>query len=115
LDTGNKNWSKEEAAQRDRVLARIRAYTIDAKTIPLKRQSPDFSGQAGGLRYFFEGEDDLLHLIIERADGSDLEMNESGDAARFLLPDVPEAMIWMRPGRRAHHYYLGHDLLVSSE
>lgn len=111
--------SESERQRRDVVLARIRDSIRAERTIPFQPfragSEPEFGGHAGRFRYLFEGEDDLLHLIIEKIDGSGMKPSESRAAARFLLPEVPEAMIWLRPGEAAHHYYLGHDLLCSTE
>lgn len=101
----------EEEAHRDAVVTRIREYTASGKTIRLDRSSDDFVGRLGPYCYLFEGEEDLLHLEIRRADGGILEPESTGEVARYLLGNVPEAMIWMKPGERAHHYFLGQDLI----
>ena len=108
-----------EVSRRDQILALVRTHIRSGQTIPYRPahhdEPPDFGGDLGDYRYLFEGEDDLLHLKIERRDAGNLTSGETAELARFLLPEVPEAMIWLRPGLEAHHYYLGHDLLCPSE
>lgn len=107
--------SQNDAAQRDAVLDRLRTYVREGRVIRLDR-SPEslFAGSAGEFRYLFEGEDDLLHLAIYHAEGRALDPDETLPIARFLLPGVPEAQVWLRPGPSEHHYYLGHDLLLGA-
>jgi hypothetical protein len=102
----------EEVTERDRILSLIRQSIARGETIPYLRNGP-YSGTAGEYRYVFEGEEDLLHLLIERRDSASLEGEETRPLARLLLEGVPEAMIWLKPGESAHHYYLGHDLLLA--
>jgi hypothetical protein len=109
---GRSEFTASEVDRQGEVLELIRQFVKEGKTIPLDREKGSFGGFAGDYRYLFEGEDDLLHLIVERRDGQSLELEETNAVARFLLPDVPEAMVWLRPGSKAHHYYLGHDLLL---
>ena len=105
-------WQSEEVEQRDRVLERIGECVRLGKAIGFDPSATGaFQGSAGGYSYVFDGEDDLLHLIVGRQDGENMSHDETGPTARFLLHGVPEAMIWLRPGNKAHHYYLGHDLL----
>ena len=103
-----------DAELRDQVLAKLREAIGANEPIPMAKGQPlnPFGGEVGGFRYFFEGEDDLLHLAIERVDGGVMASEESAPLARFLLPGVPEALTWLRPGEHSHHYYLGHDVLL---
>jgi len=71
-----------------------------------------YGGSAGEYRYQFEGEEDLLHLIIVRHDGEVLNPAESQAVASFLYPGVPTAMMWYKAGTVSHHFYLGHDILL---
>jgi hypothetical protein len=72
----------------------------------------DFGGAVGAYRYQFEGEEDLLHLIVTRLDGESITVAEGQAVAAFLLPDVPPALIWLRPGELSQHFYVGHDELL---
>lgn len=72
----------------------------------------DFTGIAGLYRYQFEGEEDLLHLIVTRTDGQVLSAEEGQEVAGFVLEGVPPALIWLRPGTYSQHFYFGHDHLV---
>lgn len=111
--------SEAEISRRDHVLGRLREHIEAGVTIPYRPSAddrePEFGGFFGGFVYLFEGEDDLLHLKIEPRDGHTLAPEETAFIVRFLLPGVPEALIWLRPGEVAHHYYLGHDLLCISD
>lgn len=71
-----------------------------------------FGGCVGDFRYQFEGEEDLLHLIVTRNDGRELSPEEGQAIARFLLPNVPPAVIWLKPGKFSQHFYVGHDELL---
>lgn len=73
-----------------------------------------FSGSIGDYRYQFEGEEDLLHLIVLKADGEHLEPKEGQAVAGFVLNGVPPALIWLRPGVMSQHFYFGHDDLIGN-
>ncbi len=126
--------SESETARRDEVVARIVDYTVRGETIrlpafdgsaalggeleaallALKREPNAFSGTVGDYWYQFEGEEDLLHLIVARCDGAELTPEDAQAAAGFVLAGVPPALIWLKPGKVSQHFYLGHDLLVQS-
>jgi len=72
-----------------------------------------FGGTVGPYRYQFEGEEDLLHLIVTRQDASPLTMPDAQPVCAFLLNGVPPALVWMRPGNLTQHFFLGHDDLVA--
>lgn len=74
----------------------------------------DFSGSLGEFRYQFEGEEDLLHLIITKSDQSSLETEDSQSVAAFVLKGMPTALIWLRPGEFSTHFYFGHDELLKN-
>jgi hypothetical protein len=71
-----------------------------------------FAGSVGPYRYQFEGEEDLLHLIVVRADGGPLSPAEGQSIASMLLSAVPTSLIWIKPGVCSQHFYLGHDELL---
>lgn len=73
-----------------------------------------FGGTAGEYRYQFEGEEDLLHLIITRCDAGALTPEQAQNVAAWLLPGVPPALIWLKPGKFTQHFYLGHDDLSAN-
>ena len=74
----------------------------------------DFSGSLGEFRYQFEGEEDLLHLIITKSDQSSLKTEDSQSVAAFVLKGMPTALIWLRPGEFSTHFYFGHDELLKN-
>jgi hypothetical protein len=125
-------YTPEETAQRDSVRAALKEAINSAQTILM----PDYRGNEGpgdfalqnvglepnayggtaqGLRYQFEGEEDLLHLFIVRADGGSATVEEAKDLAAWLLPEVPPGMIWLNAGRRSMHFHFGHELLVAED
>ncbi len=75
-------------------------------------ESDEFSGQVGPYRYQFEGEEDLLHLIVTRVDEGEISAREGQSIAGFVLRGVPPSLIWLRPGEYSQHFYFGHDELL---
>lgn len=74
----------------------------------------EFSGTVGKYRYQFEGEEDLLHLIVTADGGTPLTPEEGQRVASFVLRGLPPAMIWLRPGEYSQHFYFGHDELLDN-
>jgi hypothetical protein len=74
----------------------------------------EFGGTAGDFRYQFEGEEDLLHLIVTRQDGGALSPEEAQRVAAFLLPGFPASLMWLKPGEFTQHFYFGHDELLKA-
>ncbi len=122
--------NEEERAQRNRVLTAVRTSVESNIRIRLPAYDKDFSrpavsalasvgvepnpfgGTIGTYRYQFEGEEDLLHLIVTRQDGSQISAEEGQSVAKFLLPTMPVGLIWIRPGEFSQHFYCGHDDLL---
>lgn len=118
-------------ARRNEVILAIIEATDASQTIKLPPFDPDrsvaadgiagstvgiepnpYGGVLGDFRYQFEGEEDLLHLIITRRNGGELSIEEGQWVADFLLSGVPKALIWFKHGTITQHFYLGHDDLV---
>lgn len=74
-----------------------------------------FGGTVGDHRYQFEGEEDLLHLIVTRRDSHHLSAEEAQTVAGFVLEGLPRSLVWFRPGEYSHHFYFGHDELLTME
>ncbi len=74
----------------------------------------EYNGTLGPFRYQFEGEEDLLHLIVTRLDTEALTPQEGQRVAGFVLRGVPQALIWLRPGEYSQHFYFGHDELMGN-
>lgn len=72
----------------------------------------DFGGTVGAYRYQFEGEEDLLHLVVTRTDGGALTPVEGQRVAAYLLQGLPESLVWLKPGEYTQHFYFGHDELL---
>lgn len=122
--------SGQDERRRNEVMERVLDYIRRDETIRLPRkdrrtsaavprfalhtiEENDFSGSFGAFDYQFEGEDDLLHLIVVRKDGQPLTPQEGRKVVDFLMPGVSPAVIWLRPGEFSQHFYLGHDELLS--
>ena len=74
----------------------------------------EFSGSVGKYRYQFEGEEDLLHLIVTTVESETLTVAEGQSVAGFVLDGVPPALIWLKPGQYSQHFYFGHDDLIGN-
>lgn len=126
------NPSTEESNLRDDVVQSILDYIRADQRIPLPPFDPaisrpsdqfalqsvglepnDFGGTVGEFRYQFEGEEDLLHIIVTRISGSPLTPMEAQEVVTFLLPDLPSSLMWLKPGEFTQHFYFGHDELLS--
>jgi hypothetical protein len=70
-----------------------------------------FCGNVGPYRYQFEGEEDLLHLIVTRQDKDRLTVEEAQEVAGFLMPGIPAGLVWLKPGEFSQHFWVGHDEL----
>ena len=122
----------EEQARRDEVAHRLLRFIEEGRRVSLPPFDPatarpndrfalvnvglepnDFAGTLGRLRYQFEGEEDLLHLIVT-AGGDPLTVADGQRAAAFVLEGVPPALVWLKPGELSQHFYVGHDDLVGS-
>lgn len=120
-----------EIAQRDQVIESVLNYVRTDKRINLPAFNPEisrpsdqfalqsvglepneFGGTVGEFRFQFEGEEDLLHLIVTKKDGQPLTPIEAQTVAAFLLPDLPQSLMWMKPGEFTQHFYFGHDELL---
>lgn len=123
----------DEQARRDEVFARVLQFVQEDRQIKLPPFDPalarpddryalisiglepnDFSGTVGGYRYQFEGEEDLLHVIVTAEEGRPLTPEEGQAVVGFVLPGLPSALIWLRPGEYSQHFYFGHDELLMS-
>jgi len=121
----------EEQARRDEVMRRILACVEVNQTIKLPPFNPelsrpsdryaltsigleenDYCGWLGDYRYQFEGEEDLLHLIVTQKEGQELTPEVAQQVAGFVLRGLPSALIWLKPGEVSQHFYFGHDELV---
>jgi hypothetical protein len=122
--------NSEESVRRDEVMCAIRRHVREDRAVKLPAFDPStsiaaesalltvgaepnpFSGTLGEFRYQFEGEEDLLHLIVTRVSGGALSPEEGQAVAGFVLDGVPPGLVWFRPGDRSQHFYVGHDELL---
>ncbi len=79
---------------------------------PLRRiaqtENP-FGGQLGPYLYQFEGEEDLLHIFVIRADDGELSVAEGRTVLDVLIPELSPGLVWLKPGVHSQHFYFGHD------
>lgn len=73
-----------------------------------------YGGRVGAYRYQFEGEEDLLHLVVLHLDESPITAEEGRELASWLLPAISSALVWMKPAPRSCHFYVGHDDLLAA-
>lgn len=125
--------TNEEATQRDQVIDQVLSYVREDRRINLPEFDPTisrpsdqfalqsvglepngFGGTIGEFRYQFEGEEDLLHIIVTRTDGASLTPQEGQAVTTFLLPNLPPALMWLKPGEFTQHFYFGHDELLKA-
>lgn len=102
--------SDAEAQSLDALMSRVRAAILAGETI--RYADPQFSGAAAGLQFQFEGEEDLLHLVVTALNGGEPDLALAQALAARLLAPVSPALYWMRPGELSHHFYLAHDRLI---
>jgi hypothetical protein len=121
----------QEIARRREVMERVLEFTRQNTTIKLPVFDPtidrpsdqfalisigiepnQFSGTLGRYRYQFEGEEDLLHLIVTAENQEAITTAEAHQVASFVLRGVPTALVWLRPGDFSQHFYFGHDELL---
>ncbi|HEY3780582.1 MAG TPA: hypothetical protein VGL56_05825 [Fimbriimonadaceae bacterium] len=99
-----------EIAVRDQIISELLSCIESNSRIPMS--DPRFAGSLGSFFYFFEGEDDLLHLGVSRSDGAPLAVEDAQQVALFLMPDLPPGVLWVKPGTYSQHFYFGHDELL---
>lgn len=118
-----------EVSQRDAVIAALlaairtdtrimlpKAESLTGSEVALMRAGEEpnpYGGTIGEFRYQFEGEDDLLHLMVVRQNYEPLTPEEGQVVAAFLLPELPPALIWLKPGTLTQNFYFGHDELLA--
>lgn len=95
---------------RDEVLKSVLEFIRESKVI--RMNDPAFAGTVGEYKYFFEGEDDLLHVAIERKKEGPLSVEEAQAVLSFLAPLLPAGVVWVKPGTNSHHFYFAHDELL---
>lgn len=107
--------SPTEQETRQSVIRALHGAVAAGVTIklPAGGEGGPFSGTVGPYRYQFEGEEDLLHLIVTRIDGCPLSAEEGQNVVAFLLPGMPPGLVWIRPGEFSQHFFCGHDDLVA--
>lgn len=109
--------SPEELAKLESVRNSLRDAIQVGTMIPFETL-PDtecrFVGHVAEFRYQFEGEEDLLHLIVERCDKGALTPEEGQAVAGFVLNGMNLGLVRLTPGHHSQHFYFGHEDLMQS-
>lgn len=107
-----------ELAQRRDVIARI-LDCIEQGVVIRMPAAPEFnaghteySGSVSDFHYLFEGEEDLLHIIVTRSNGAELSPEEGQAVVAFVLEGLPLSLVQFKPGTMSQNFYLGHDFLL---
>lgn len=85
----------------------VQSPTVASATVGMEPNV--YGGTFGEFRWQFEGEEDLLHLIVTRSNFQTLTVEEAQSVVAFMLRGIPEALIWLKPGQYSQHFYFGHD------
>lgn len=107
--------SIDEAELRSRILGSVLEYVRENKPIPMSSGiESEFRGRLGDYLYQFEGEEDLLHLWVSKSSGEDVSPNEGRKVFAWVVGDLPEPLVWLKPGQKSQHFYFAQDDLLRS-
>ncbi|MCX7926437.1 MAG: hypothetical protein N2554_11610 [Fimbriimonadales bacterium] len=62
----------------------------------------------------FEGEDDLLHCSVTRADGGLVDLEAAHRVVEPFFSVMPKGIVWFKPAEHSVHYYVGHDHFLAA-
>ncbi|MDM7460447.1 MAG: hypothetical protein P3X24_002190 [bacterium] len=62
----------------------------------------------------FEGEDDLLHCSVTRADGGQVALETAHQLVEPFFAVMPKGIVWFKPAEYSVHYYVGHDHFLAA-
>lgn len=62
----------------------------------------------------FEGEDDLLHCSVVRADGDLVALDAAHKIVEPFFGVMPKGIVWFKPAEHSVHYYVGHDHFLAA-
>ncbi|MCS6919665.1 MAG: hypothetical protein NZM28_07840 [Fimbriimonadales bacterium] len=68
-----------------------------------------YRAELDGYIVQFEGEDDLLHCSVTRADGGLVELEAAHGVVEPFFRPMPKGVVWFKPADYSVHYYVGHD------
>ncbi|GBC93464.1 hypothetical protein HRbin15_01955 [bacterium HR15] len=91
-----------------RILQAVLDAIERAEPIPMNPATP-YGGDIDGYWVQFEGEDDLLHCLVRRQDGSPITLEEANRVVEPFFGVMPKGLVWCKPAERSVHYYVGHD------
>ncbi|MDW8051259.1 MAG: hypothetical protein RMJ83_02135 [Armatimonadota bacterium] len=73
-----------------------------------------YRAEIDGYIIQFEGEDDLLHCSVRRADGAPIALEEAHRVVEPFFSVMPKGIVWFKPAEFSVHYYVGHDHFVQA-
>lgn len=110
--------TSDEQTRRREVLARVIQCIESSTPIPFLEfyegsEPSSFAGSVDCFSYQFEGEEDLLHLIVSPLEGSPITAELGLAVAAYVLRGIPLSLVHLRPGEQSVHFYVGHDHLLT--
>lgn len=73
-----------------------------------------YRAEVDGYIIQFEGEDDLLHCSVRRADGAPIDLEAAHRIVEPFFGVMPKGIVWFKPAEFSVHYYVGHDHFVQA-
>jgi hypothetical protein len=78
--------------------------------LPIRLDTAErYRAEVKGYIIQFEGEDDLLHCSVARADGGCIDLEQAHRVVEPLFAVMPKGIVWFKPAEHSVHYYVGHD------
>ncbi|GIV11215.1 MAG: hypothetical protein KatS3mg020_0706 [Fimbriimonadales bacterium] len=78
--------------------------------IPIRLEASErYRAELEGYLLQFEGEDDLLHCSVQRADGGGVDLETAHRLVEPFFGVMPKGIVWFKPAEHSVHYYVGHD------
>lgn len=83
--------------------------------VPIRLDDAErYRAELDGYIVQFEGEDDLLHCSVVRADGDRVDLEVAHTLVEPFFGVMPKGIVWFKPAERSVHYYVGHDHFLAA-
>lgn len=83
--------------------------------VPIRLDAAErYRAEVEGYIIQFEGEDDLLHCSVIRADGGLVDLDAAHRVVEPFFGVMPKGIVWFKPAERSVHYYVGHDHFLAA-
>ncbi len=83
--------------------------------VPIRLEAAErYRAELDGYIIQFEGEDDLLHCSVTRADGGMVELDSAHQVVEPFFNVMPKGIVWFKPAEYSVHYYVGHDHFLAA-